>query len=81
VSQGFYLEETSYRLIESLTLAAERIADRLDELAQQSTNTTKAKIQPCVNKRCDAWSKGIEGNCCEWELSDMTKCNDYRAEQ
>lgn len=30
MSQAVYLEETSYRLVERLTLAAEKIADRLE---------------------------------------------------
>jgi hypothetical protein len=46
MSQPVYLEETSYRLIERLTLATERIADKIEEHVPPAHNTTNYAICP-----------------------------------
>jgi hypothetical protein len=44
MSQPVYLEETSYRLVERLTFAAERIADKIEEHVPPAHNTQSAAI-------------------------------------
>ena len=44
MSQPVYLEETSYRLVERLTLAAEKIADKIEEHVPPDVQLTKDAI-------------------------------------
>jgi hypothetical protein len=63
MSQGVYLEETSYRLVEQLLFAVQDLTAKIDVLAQQTNNSP---IMPCKNCGCGvghiSWCQTIGGS-------------------
>jgi len=67
MSQGFYLEETSYRLVEQLLFATQDLAAKIEVLTQQLTtgnNTSKTPPQGEITPDCNMCLRGSNINLC-----------------